>query len=209
MSATPFTLDDITLAYSEEDYKPQRAQPKIGLTFEFEVIAAKVEQSKQGHLQAALQVSALDSDGKEMFKKYLNVPMPVSIKEIQAPEYAKGMWTMMVGPLFPKLAPYDSVAIDTATGRKVYSKGGKELKGPEFDEAIVTYRKAIAEIAKTTARQWIEEGDASTIEQFMNKRFYAKLRASKDGKYVNIDRMYPTAPDGEEVCYDKKEAMTK
>lgn len=209
MSATPFTLDDLTLAYSEEDYKPQRQEPKTGVTFEFEVKSAKVEQSKQGHIQAALQVAALDSDGREMFKKYLNIPLPVSIRDIVAPEYSKGMWKQMTAPLFPEVAAYDKVEIDTATGRKVYSKKGKELEKGSFDSETVKQNKALAEIAKDCAKDWIEGGDGSPLGQFAEKRFFAKLRTSKDGKYVNIDRMYFRAPENESVCYDRKEALGK
>lgn len=209
MSATPFTLDDITLTYAEEDYKPQRAQPKIGVTFEFEVLAASVEQSRQGHIQAKLTLSALDGEGREMFKKYLNVPLPVSIRDITAPDYAKGMWSSMSAPFFPKLAAYDKIELDAATGKKIYSKFDIELTGKEFDEAVIAQRKALAEVAKNVARSWVEDGDGAHLDQFTGKRVFAKLKHSKDGKYVNVDRMYSEVPAEEEVCYDRNEAMSK
>lgn len=207
MTATPFSLDSITLEYSQEDYKPQRLQPKTGIWFEFQVSSAKTEQASQGHLQVKCEAEALDSNGKSMFKKYMNIPMPVSIGEHAAPTYAKGLWLMNVVPLFPDNVAYDRMEKDPATGKLQYFKGQERLEGKAYDEAMTAQNKVIGEKAREVAVQWVKEGDGCTVADFQGKRFFAQVKESKDGKYVNIDRPYAMAPDGEDVCYDRKEAM--
>lgn len=208
MSATSFSLDSITLEYSQDDYKPQRREPKCDVWFEFEVTSAKTEQSPKGHLQVKLEAEALDSAGKKMFKKYSNIPMPVSIGEHAAPTYAKGLWLMNVVPLFPEHLAYDSIRKDSITGKMVYFKGDAKLEGKEYEEAMTKQNRTIGEMARDVAKSWITDPEAQ-VGSFVGKRFFAKLKASADGKYTNIDRPYGIAPADEEICYDAKEAMTK
>lgn len=207
-TATAFTLDDITLEYSQEDYKPQHWEPKTGVWFEFAISRAVCEQSKQGHLQVKLEAEALDSSGKAMFKKFINVPMPVSIGENAAPTYAKGLWLMNIVSLFPENLAYDRIEKDPITGKMAYFKGDVHLKGDEYDRAMTKQNKTVGEKAREVAKEWVKHGDGVNIDEFMGKRFFARLVRSKDGKYVNIDRPYAIMPTtGEEVCYDKKEAQ--
>lgn len=208
MSATSFSMDDITLEYSQDDYKPQRREPKCNVWFEFEVTSAKTEQSPKGHLQVKMEAEALDSSGKKMFKKYVNVPMPISIGEHAAPTYAKGLWLMNVVPLFPEHLAYDSIQKDPITGKMIYFKGDIKLEGKEYEEAMTRQNKTIGEMARDVAKAWISDPE-QPVESFQGKRFFAKLKSSTDGKYTNIDRPYGIAPSGEEICYDAKEAMSK
>lgn len=208
MSATSFSLDDITLEYSQEDYKPQSRQPKCDVWFEFEVTSAKTEQSPKGFLQVKAEAEALDSNGKKMFKKYVNIPMPISIGEHAAPTYAKGLWLMNVVPLFPEHLAYDGIKKDPITGKMVYFKGDEKLQGKEYEEAMTKQNRIIGEMARDIAKAWISDPE-EPVSSFVGKRFFAKLIKSKDEKYTNIDRPYGIAPSGEDICYDAKEAMTK
>lgn len=207
MSNDKISLDDLRSEYTDEDYKIQRREPKPGIVYEFEVIDAQVLQSNKGFLNMKLEVHALDSDGKQMFKKYINVPMPISLPDVQAPEYAKGLWITNVKPFFPEHAPYDKVEEDAITGKKVYSKGGEPIKGDAYDKAVFEANKAVAAKATDVAKIWVEKGDKSAVPDFAGKRFFAKVKVSKDGKYVNVDKMTSTVPEGEDVCYDRKAAL--
>jgi hypothetical protein len=151
----------------------------------------------------------LDGDGKKMFQKYINIPMPVSIGENTAPDYAKFMWLNSVRPLFPEHAPFDKVEKDAITGKNVFYKNGEVVKGKAYEDAVTAANMAIGSLAKDVAREWVESGDNTPVAAFVDKCFFAKLKASKDAKYVNVDRMYTEAPDGEEVCYDRTVALPR
>jgi hypothetical protein len=208
MSATNFTIDDLTLAYSEEDYKPQRKEPLPGLWFEFKVKEATIEQGKLGHLQVKLVTEALDSSGKPLFKKWVNIPVPVSFGETVAPAWSKGLWLAGVRPLFPQDAPYDRVEKDEVTGQKAYFKGDEELKkGKDFDDALVASNRRIAERARDVAKVWLEHGDTAEVPDFTGQTVFGKTVASKEGKYINVEKLMANAPADAEVVYDAKTAF--
>lgn len=207
MSATSFTLDDLTLEYSQEDYKPQRRDGKAGLWYEFKIASAKIKQHEKGHLQVILQNDALDSEGKKMFSKSIFMALPVSVGQNTAPSYAKGMWLSQVRPLFPEVAPYDRDEKDEITGRKVYFKDDRQMDKDEIEPAIVDANKKIGEMAKDCARMWLENGDDSELGHFDGRTFFATLQADKTGKYVNIAKMTQKMPEGIEPCYDRQQAL--
>jgi hypothetical protein len=207
MSATSFTLDDLTLDYSQEDYKPQRRDGKPGLTYEFKIANAKIKQHNQGHLAVTLENHALDGDGKVMFKKNIFLALPVSVGENSSPTYAKGMWLNQVRPLFSEIAPYDHQEKDEITGRKIYFKDGRQLDKDEIEPAIIEANKKVGEMAKDCARTWIEHGDDAVLDMFIDRTFFAMLTEDKSGKYVNITKMSSKAPEEGEVCYDRKVAL--
>jgi hypothetical protein len=208
MSATAFTLDDLTVEFSQEDYKPQRREPKLGIFYEWKISSATIKMSDRKFLQVNCEAQALDGDGNQMFKKFLNIAVPVSVGENVAPTYAKGLWLMQVTPLFPEHVAYDGVEKDVITGKFVYLKGGEVLKGKAYDDAITAQNEAIGSMAKDVAVEWIRDGDGTVIESFLGKHFFAQLKKDSSGKYTNIDRMYCVAPKDVAVCYDKKEALS-
>ncbi|HST79342.1 MAG TPA: hypothetical protein VLN58_12710 [Verrucomicrobiae bacterium] len=207
MSATAFTLDDLTVEFSKEDYRPQRREPKLQTWYEWNISSASIKMSDKNFLQVNCEAQALDSDGNQMFKKYLNIAVPVSVGQNTAPTYAKGLWLMQVTPLFPEHVAYDAVEKDEITGKYVYLKNGEQLKGKAYDDAITAQNEAIGAMAKEVAVEWIRDGDGAVIEPFLGKRFFAQLKKDASGKYTNIDRMYCIAPKDAEVCYDKKIAL--
>jgi hypothetical protein len=155
-----------------------------------------------------MEAEALDSSGKKMFKKFVNVPMPISIGEHAAPTYAKGLWLMNIVPLFPEHLAYDSIAKDPITGKMVYYKGDVKLEGKDYEAAMTKQNKTIGEMARDVAKGWVTNPE-EPVSDFVGKRFFAKLKKSTDGQYTNIDRPYGIAPSGEDICYDAKEAMSK
>ncbi len=208
MSATAFTLDDLTVEFSKEDYTPQRKEAKTGVWYEWKISSASIKMNeKNKYLQVNCEAEALDGDGKKMFKKYLNIAVPVSVGENTAPTWAKGLWLAQVVPLFPEHIAYDAIEKDIVTGKMVYLKGGQQLKGKAYEDAVTEQNSIIGPMAKDVAVEWIRDGDGAVIESFLGKRFFGQLKSDPSGKYVNIDRMYPFAPNGAEVCYDKKEAL--
>jgi len=207
MSATSFTLDDLTLDYSQDDYKPQRRDGKPGLTYEFKIAGAKIKQHGQGHLTVILDNHALDGEGTSMFRKSIFLALPVSVGENSSPTYAKGMWLNQIRPLFPEFAPYDRQEKDEITGRKLYFKDGRQLDKDEIEPAIVEANKKVGEMAKDCARTWIEQGDDAVLEPFIDRHFFATLQEDKSGKYVNISRISAKAPEEGDVCYDRKVAL--
>lgn len=208
MSATAFTLDDITLEYSQEDYKPQSYEPKLDTWFEFKVNSAVVEKHANDYLAVKLECHALDGDGKKMFSKNIFAAMPVSIGEqIHAPSWAKGLWLQNIRPLYAEYQAFDKREKDPITGKSAYFKDGKPLKGKEYEEASIAGNKAIGALAKGIARGWVENGDGHIVDDFVNRTFFAKVKKDKSGQYTNIDKATASLPDGEEACYDKKQAM--
>lgn len=210
MAATAYSIDELTLDFAEADYKPQSRELTTGLFYEWEINAATIKQqdeTKGGHLAMSIECKALDSDGKQMAKKWLYVALPVSIGENSSPVWAKGMWLGSIRPLYPEWAPYDSVEKDPITDKRVYMKDGKPLKGKEYDVAITEANKKVGALAKEFAKEWIENGDGHKIEAFAGKKFFAKLKVDKSGKYTNFDWMQANAPTDEEVCYDRKVAL--
>lgn len=208
MTATAFTLDDLTLDYSQEDYKPQRRDGKPGLYYEFRIVSAKIKQQDAGHLAVMLETNALDGEGNKMFKKNIYLALPVSVGENSSPTYAKGMWLNQVRPLFPEIAPYDREAKDEITGRKVYFKGDHQLTKEEYEPAVTEANKKIGEMAKDCARVWLEHGNDAELDPFMDRSFFATLQADKTGKYVNIAKISSVPPADVAICYDRKEALS-
>lgn len=208
MSATAFTLDDITLEYSQEDYKPQSYEPKTDTWFEFKVRTAEVSKHTNGYLAVKMECDALDGDGKKMFSKNIFAAMPVSVgEEISAPTWAKGLWLQNIRPLYPEHAAYDSMSKDPITGKTGYVKDGKSMPRDMVERAKTEANKKVGTMAKGIARGWVENGDGNVVDDFLNRTFFAKVKADKSGKYTNIDKATALLPDGEEVCYDKKAAL--
>lgn len=207
MAATAYTLDDMTVELSEQDYVPKSREPKLGLMYEFVTADTKIVQHKDGHLVLKGKANALDSEGDTMFSKYINIALPVSIGEHAAPTYAAGMFIKNMRPFFPEHAAYDRVEKDEVTGEKFYCKGDEKFSGKDYTQRVTEANKEIGKYAKYFAQVWIENGDNVPADEIEGKRFFAKVKADKTGKYVNIDTMYATCPADETVCYDKKEAM--
>lgn len=207
MSATAFTLDDLTVEFSKEDYVPTSKQPKCGIWYEWNIVTASIKMHDKGYLQVNCEAEALDGDGKKMFKKYLNIAVPVSVGQNVAPTWAKGLWLSQIVPLFPEHVAYDGVEKDELTGKFAYTTGGEKLKGKAYEEAFTKQNEAVGAKAKEVAVEWIRDGDGAIIEDFIGKKFFAQLKSDSTGKYTNIDRMYCFVPKGVEVCYDKKEAL--
>lgn len=207
MSATAFTLDDLTVEFSKEDYRPQRRDGKTGVWYEWNIASAKIRMHDKNYLVVTCEADALDGDGKRMFKKYLNIAVPVSVGQNVAPTWAKGLWLSQVVPLFPEHVAYDAVEKDLVSGKFQYLKDGSILKGKDYEEAFTKQNEAVGAIAKDVAIEWIREGDDADIAQFIGKRFFAQLKSDAGGKYTNIDRMYVVAPTDAKVCYDRKEAL--
>lgn len=207
MSATAFTLDDLTVEFSKEDYTPKAREPKCGIWYEWQIASAAIKMGKNNYLQVTCEAEALDGDGKKMFKKYLNIAVPVSVGENVAPTWAKGIWLSSVVPLFPEHVAYQAVEKDEITGKMVFFKDGEKLSGKSYEEAFTKQNEAIGAMAKDVAVEWIRDGDGAVIESFLGKKFFAQLKADTTGKYTNIDRMYCFAPSNAEICYDKKVAL--
>lgn len=207
MSATAFTLDDLTVEFSKEDYTPSQRQPKCGIWYEWNITNASIKMHDKGYLQVNCECDALDQDGKRMFKKYLNIAVPVSVGTNTAPTWAKGLWLSQVVPLFPEHVAYDTVEKDDITGKMAYLKDGEKLSGKAYEEAFTKQNEAIGSKAKEVAVEWIRDGDGTVIEDFLGKKFFATLKSDPSGKYTNVDRMYCFAPKGVEICYDKKTAL--
>lgn len=207
MAATAFTLDDLTVEFSKEDYTPRAREPKTGIFYEWNIANATIKMGKNNYLQVNCEAEALDGDGKRMFKKYLNIAVPVSVGEHAAPTWAKGLWLSQVIPLFPEYLAYDAVEKDEITGKMVYLKDGEILKGKAYEEAFTKQNEAIGSMAKDVAVEWIRDGDGAVIESFLGKKFFAQVKTDAAAKYYNIDRMYAFAPKDAVVCYDKKEAI--
>lgn len=208
MSATAFTLDDITLEYSQEDYKPQSYEPKTDTWFEFKVRTAEVSQHANGYLAVKMECDALDGDGKKMFSKNIFAALPVSVgEEISSPTWAKGMWLQNIRPLYQEFAAFDKIGKDPITGKTAYWKGGKALSRDEVEDMKTEANKQVGQLAKGIARGWVESGDGHVVDEFLNRTFFAKVKADKSGKYTNIDKATTLLPYGEEACYDKKLAL--
>ena len=207
MAATAFTLDDLTVEFSKEDYTPKAREPKTGVWFEWKIASASIKMGKNNYLQVNCEAEALDGDGRKMFKKYLNIAVPVSVGENAAPTWAKGLWLAQVVPLFPEHLAYQAIEKDELTGKMTYLKDGEVLKGKAYEEAFTKQNEAIGAKAKEVAIEWIRDGDGAIIEDFLGKAFFAQVKSDATGKYFNIDRMYHAAPQGAEVCYDKTKAI--
>lgn len=208
MSATAFSIDDITLEYSQEDYKPQSNAPKPNTWFEFKVAQATVTKHANNYLAVKMVCDALDGDGKKMFSKNIFAAMPVSVgEEISAPAWAKGLWLQNIRPLYPEHSPFDEKVKDPITGKTAYLKDGQPLKGKDYEAAVVASNKAIGAMAKGIARGWVENGDGHAVDEFLNCTFFAQVKADKTGQYTNIDKAAAMLPKGEDACYDRKAAM--
>lgn len=203
-------LDAISLSFTEEDYKANRPEPRLDTYFEFRVSDANVKRSKNGkNLALTLKVEALDEMASAMFPRWMNVAIPVDIasEKIECPEYAKSMFLKQMAPLFPEHGPYDNVEKDPYSGKNVYYKDGEQISGKEFDLARFASNKKVGAFAKEYAAAWLETGDKVSIDALLEKRFFAILKASKDGKYVNIADMSARAPQDRDVVYTRQEAF--
>lgn len=202
---TTFTVDDIALDYSEKDYEPQRPEPKADTYFEFEVKSARVKQHKDGYLTASLTVNALSDTGSTMFTKFINLAVPVAIRGISAPDWAKNIFLNTLRPLFPELAPYDMVEQDPVTGKNIYLKDGAPLKGKAYDEAQKASNKLIGAMAVDFAKAFITSGeDEASLEVLKSRRFFGQVK--KSGDFTNVVKMRSSAPT-EGACYDRKQAF--
>lgn len=210
MTAAAHNLDSITLGFTEEDYKDARPEPKLDTYFEWRVTDATVRRSKsKPNLTLLLKVEALDEQAASMFPKWINVAIPVSIpgESIICPEYAKSMFLSQLAPLYPEIGPYDNVELDPFTGKKTYYKDGDVLTSHDYDLAKFESNKAIGAKARWFAELWMESADKVTIDELLDRKFFAILKASTDGKYVNVAKMSARAPEDKEIVYSRKEAF--
>lgn len=212
MSAVAHSMDAISLGFSDEDYKAERPELKTDTFFEWRISDANIKRTKKGdNLTVVLKCEALDANAAAMAPKWMNVAMPVSIpgENITCPDYAKKMFLAQMAPLFPELGPYDNVEVDPYSGTKTYYKDGEVITGKAFDLARFDSNKRIGALAKEFAQVWMETMDKSSLDVLLDKRFFAILKKSKDGQYVNIAEMRASAPTDKDVVYDRKEAFKK
>lgn len=210
MTAVAHKMDEITLGFSDEDYKDNRPEPKVDTYFEWRVSDATVKRTKSGsNLTLLLKVEALDENAAALFPKWINVAIPVSIpsENIKCPDYAKSMFLSQLAPLYPELGPYDNVEPDPYTGKNVYYKDGEQISGKEFDLAKYESNKKVGAFAAEFAKAWMENCDKASIDHLLERRFFGILKASKDGKYVNVAKMNARAPTDAMVVYTRKEAF--
>lgn len=204
------SMDAISLGFDDDDYKDSRPEPKLDTPFEWRIADATVKRTKSGgNLTLLLKCEALDEQASAMFPKWVNIAIPVSIpsENIECPDYAKSMFLKQLAPLYPEMGPYDNIEKDPYSGKKVYFKDGEQISGKEFDLAKFESNKKIGALAKTFAQAWMTTKDKASIEELCEKRFFAILKASKDGQYVNITNMNARAPEDAEVVYSRREAF--
>lgn len=209
MSAA-YTLDAITLAFTDEDYKDNRPDPKLDTFFEWRVSDATVRRAKnRPNLTLLLKVEALDEQAAAMFPKWINITVPVSIpaENIVCPDYAKSMFLSQLAPLYPEVGPYDNVELDPFSGKKSYYKDGEQLSNKDFDVAKFESNKQIGAMARKFAELWMNTKDKATVDELLDRKFFGILKASTDGKYVNVSKMNARAPLDQEVVYSRKEAF--
>lgn len=203
---TSFNVDDLVCDFDEKDFAPQRDEPKENVWFEFETKSTKIKQAKAGHLQATIEVEALNADGNPMFKKWINTPLPVSMKDISPPKQSLSIFLSTMRPFFPETAAYDTKLKDPVSKKTVYMKDGQPVNGKAYESAVTEQNRSNAAIAKEMAVAFVTGDDDEVIFDGLNgRRFYAKIE--KKGDYSNVKHMEINLPEGEEAVYSREEAM--
>lgn len=203
------SMDSISLGFTDDDYKADRPEPKTDVFFEWRIGDAIIKRAKSGkYLSVVLKVEALDGNGSAMFPKWINLAVPVSIpgEGIECPDYSKKMFLDSLRPLFPELGAYDRVDTDAISGRRVYMKDGQPLTGKDFDVAKMESNRKVGAMAKDFAQAWLDSGDKTSLDIFLDRKFFGILKSSKDGQYTNVSKMRSEPPADASVVYDRKDA---
>lgn len=201
-----FSIDDIVMDFVDKDYAPERKEPKEGVYYEFQVKRTTIKRAKAGHLQAVVQVEALDANGNPMFLKWINLALPVSVGDMTPPEYAKKIFLGTMRSLCPENAAYDSKRQDPVSKKWTYFKGDAPVNTEDYDHAVIDQNRANANVARDMAKAFVEaDDDEAGFDGLNGNKFFGRLE--RKGDFTNIKGMDVSVPEGSEVIYDRAEAF--
>jgi hypothetical protein len=176
--------------FSEKDLRRSSAQVegktlKDGL-YQWVVQGAKLQIADRGSLtgcyQINLRVQAVNADGPVAgTTKFGSITLPLNNPNVEghtAPDWAKGMATVLVSALHPDETKVPRKNPETG----VYELNGRIFSKEEVTQAYDSQRAAVTE----TIRGLVQEGAAGggQIDSLKNETFFAPLE-TKDG-YQNL-----------------------